>query len=113
MMFKTLFAVNCCKWVQTHKLQKKLTRQAYKRNNFKFHSLQTRFLGNLEVFKDCEKYSRVTYISGAKSRLTLIHKFLNDAHLSLKFPRHLCVTNKPFSTLLWSFKLISNEAAHG
>ena len=55
MMFKTLFAVNCCKWVQTHRLKKNLTRQAYKRNKFKFHSLQTWFLGNFEVFKDCEK----------------------------------------------------------
>ena len=34
---------------------------------------------------------RVTYISGGKSRLTLVHKFTNHARLSVKFTLHILI----------------------
>ena len=44
------------------------------------------FRENLEVFKKCmKKNSPVTYISGGKSSLRLVHKFLNHTCLSIKF----------------------------
>ena len=48
--------------------------------------------GKLLIFSRNERGNwRVTYISGGKSRPTLVHKFTNHARLSLKFTLHILI----------------------
>lgn len=58
----------------------------HKRGNLKYVLLCTKVSEKSRGFQEMhEKNSPVTYISGGKSSLRLVHKFLNHTCLSIKF----------------------------
>ena len=73
-------------------------RTFWKNSRFTFRKGKPSSLCSVLCFREILMFSRnerrnwwVTYISGGKSRPTLVHKFTNHARLSLKFTFHVSV----------------------
>ena len=68
------------------RLLEKFTRHGNKRENFNFLSRIKGFRGILRFSRTERKQSQATFTIGGKSHLTLVHRWTNQARVSVKIP---------------------------
>ena len=84
------------------RLLEKLTHNVNKRENLNLFSCMKGFREILRFSRTEIKQSRVTFTIGDKSHLTLVHRWTNQARVSVKSPCHiliLALLTCPFATL--------------